>query len=196
MAQTNRSFSSFSFFSFSAHSVLALVLAVALGLGAVACLENVPQQDVKFNKGRLNMAIHQDWVLKRDGGKEAFYQHSKIPGLKLSFKDQTRDYGTPMTTAAVRSAIGTELNMNNGGVVEARLGYGGCAVLTYPRTVKERGREVFTQNWVVAHPLGYSAVSRVAITLTVPDDVRGTAEIESIVALLDKQVGDAKMPEA
>ena len=61
---------------------------------------------------------------------------------------------------------------------------------------KDGRKKAFTQNWVVAHPLGYGAVARVAITLKVPDGEQGTPEFQALVEALDKQVGDAKMPEA
>jgi hypothetical protein len=170
----------------------ALALALTLALG---CGSKEPEQAISFNDGILNMAISEQWVLQRDSGKKAYWLHGAASDAKLSFEDQTRDYGTPMSVQGVRSAIGSELNLRYGGV-NARLGYGGTAVLSYKRTTKEGSKKMFTQNWVVAHPYGYGAVARVAITLKVPDGQQGTPEFQAIVDSLDKQVGDAKMPEA
>jgi hypothetical protein len=55
---------------------------------------------------------------------------------------------------------------------------------------------VYTQNWVVAHPYGYGAIARVAITLQAPDGHQSTPEFQALVDLLEQQVGDAQMPEA
>ena len=165
-------------------------------LGAtLGCDSAPPSKSIQFANGMLQMSISEDWVLQRDAGKQAFYKHGLMSNAKLTFENQTFDFGTPMTLQAVRSVIGTELNRRYGGV-NARLGYGGCAVLSYEHKEKEGGRSVYTQNWVVAHPLGYGAVSRVAITLTVPDGQQATQEFQLIVDTLDKQVGDAEMPEA
>jgi hypothetical protein len=178
--------------AFSCLLSLALALTFSLALG---CSSKEPEQPVSFNDGILNMAISDQWVLQRDGGKKAYWRHGLASDIKLSFEDQTRDYGAPMSVQGVRSAIGSELNLRYGGV-DARLGFGGNAVLTYKRTTKEGSKKMFTQNWVVAHPYGYGAVARVAITLKVPDGQQGTPEFQAIVDSLDRQVGDAKMPEA
>ncbi len=162
---------------------------------ALGCSKPEPVQSVYFNDGILNMSISDKWVLQRDAGKKAYYRYGDSDHIRLSFEDQTMDFGTPMSVQAVRGSIGSELNMRYGGVT-ARLGYGGTAVLSYKRKAKEGSKKAFTQNWVVAHPYGYGAVARVAITLKVPDGEQGTAEFQALVAALDKQVGDAKMPEA
>ena len=162
---------------------------------ALGCSNEVPGQDVSFSHGRLNMKLAPEWVLVKDAGKKAYWRHGVSDDIKLSFEDQTQDYGTPMSVQAVRGAIGTELNMAHGGV-DARLGLGGTAVLSYKKKVKEGSRKVYTQNWVVAAPYGYGAVARIAITLKVPDGQQGTPQFQQIVDLLDKQVGDAKIPPA
>jgi len=172
-----------------------LALVVSLLILALGCSKEEPGQLVIFHDGILNMKLSPDWVLVKDGGKKAYWRHGASGDIKLSFEDQTRDYGTPMTVQGVRGAIGSELNMKHGGV-DARIGLGGTAVLSYKKKVKEGRNQVFTQNWVVAAPYGYGAVARVAITLEVPDGAQGSPEFQSIVDLLDKQVGDAKMPEA
>jgi hypothetical protein len=80
------------------------------------------------------------------------------------------------------------------GNVDARLSYGGNALLTYPRLVEEGDGPVYTRNWVVAKPFGYSGVARVAITLRVPEGQQTTPEIQALMDELDKQVGDAVIP--
>jgi hypothetical protein len=171
------------------------LLALALALFALACQKEEPGQPVSFNEGILNMEISNQWVLVKDAGKKAHWRHGSSENIKLSFEDQTRDYGTPMSVQGVRGAIGSELNLQHGGV-SARLGYGGSAVLSYKKKVTEGSKQMFTQNWVVAHPYGYGAVARVAITLKVPDGEQMKPEFQALVDTLDKQVGDAKMPEA
>ncbi len=173
-----------------------LILALGAILIAAACSKPEPVQSVVFNNGRLNMAISDQWVLQRDGGKKAFWRHGVAENVKLSFEDQTADYGTPMTVMGVRSAVGTELNRLHGGIVSGRLGYGGAAILTYEKKVKEGSKDVFSKNWVVAGPLGWGAVARVAITLKAPHGQQSTPELQALIESLDKQVGDAKLPEA
>lgn len=175
--------------------VLSLLSLLLFAFAALGCSKPEPVQPVSFNN-RLNMSISDKWVLQRDGGKKAYYRYGESDQVKLSFEDQTRDYGTPMTVQGVRSAIGSELNLRNGGGVQARLGLGGTAVLSYEQQVKEGRKKTFTRNWVVAHPFGYGAVARVAITLKVPDGEQGTPEFLALADSIDKQVGDAKMPDA
>ena len=161
----------------------------------LACGGQEPVQAVRFSDGILNISISDKWVLQRDAGKRAYYTYGAHENVKLSFEDQTEDMGAPMTVQGVRGVIGSELNMRYGGV-NARLGFGGSAVLSYKRKFKEGGEKVFTQNWVVAHPYGYGAIARVAITLKVPDGEQSTPEFQTLVEALDRQVGDAQMPEA
>lgn len=173
--------------------VLAAGLALVFGLLASACSKPEPVQSVSLNE-RLYMHISQRWVLQREGKNKLYYRLGDKQGIKLSFVDQTQDYGTPMSVQGVRSAIGSELNLQYGGV-NARLSYGGNAVLDYSRSVKEGRKKLHTRNWVVARPYGYGAISRIAITLKIPDGEQDTPEIKAMMEQLDKQVGDATMPE-
>ena len=178
-------------------SLFALTLGCAVGLGGLSflgCGKSEPVQAVNFHEGRLSMGIAPAWVLQRDSGAKAFYRFGDANGVRLSFEDQTRDWGTPMTVASVRSAIGSELNLAYGGV-NARLSYSGNAILSYARKAKEGRKQVLTHNWVVARPVGYGAIARVAITLKVPAEQEHSPEILALVESLDKQVGDAVMPE-
>ncbi len=179
----------------SANRLFSVFSIVLLALSAVACDSTPPGQPINFANGILNMQISPDWVLQRDTGERAFYKHAQMEDVKLSFENETADFGAPMTVGAVRGVIGSELNLRYGGV-DARLGYGGCAVLTYPRKLTEGRKQLYTKNWVVAHPYGYGAIARVAITLQVPDGHQATPEFQSLVEMLDRQVGDAQMPEA
>ena len=172
-----------------------MTLAFSMFVFALACSKLEPVQTVQFNKGRLTMAISDQWVLQKDSGKKALWRHGTAQNIKLSFEDQTFDLGMPMTVKSVRGAIGSELNLRHGGV-NARIGMGGTAVLSYEKKVKDGSKEVFTQNWVVAAPIGYSAVARVAITVKVPDGEQFKPEFQALIDSLDKQVGDAKIPQA
>jgi opacity protein-like surface antigen len=175
---------------------LALGLALAaIGALALACSKPEPVQPVSFHNGRLSIGISPDWVLQRDAGDSAFYRLGNANNVRLAFVDQTQDYGMPMTVVGVRSAIGSELNLAYGGVT-AKLSYSGNAVLSYSREVEEGRKKIHTHNWVVARPLGYSAIARVAITLKVPSGSEYSPEILALVESLDRQVGDATMPEA
>jgi hypothetical protein len=107
-------------------AILTTLFAVAISVG---CDSAPPAQPLNFANGILNMSISQDWVLQRDAGKRAYFKHNMIDGVKLSFENQTADFGAPMSVGAVRGAIGSELNLRYGGV-EAKLGYGGCAILS------------------------------------------------------------------
>ena len=175
---------------------------VALGVAsfflyaALGCSKPEPVQPIDFHRGRLSMAISDKWVLQRDAGKKAYYRHGVSEHIKLSFEDQTSNLGVPMTLQGIRGAIGSELNLRYGGGVTARIGYGGTAILSYEREAKEGRKKAFTRNWVVAHPLGYGAVARVAITLKVPDGEQGSPEFLALAESLDQQVGDATMPDA
>jgi hypothetical protein len=175
-------------------TVLTLGL-VACGALALACSKPEPVQPVSFHNGRLSLGISPEWVLQRDAGDSAFYRLGDADGVRLVFQDQTRDYGAPMTVMAVRSSIGSELNLAYGGV-DAKLSYSGNAVLCYSRDVDEGRKKIYTRNWVVARPLGYSAVARVAITLKVPSGSEHDPRILALVDSLDRQIGDATMPEA
>ena len=115
------------------------LLVCALGLGGVSalgCGKPEPVQPVNFHDGRLSMGIAPAWVLQRDSGTKTFYQLAGAKGVRLSFEDQTQDWGTPLTLAAVRSAIGSELNLAYGGVT-ARLSYSGNALLSYARRSRD-----------------------------------------------------------
>jgi hypothetical protein len=180
----------------SRRSARALVLSLAaIGAFALGCSKPEPVQPVSFRDGRLNIGISPEWVLQRDAGDTAFFRLGNADGVRLVFEDQTRDYGAPMNLPAVRSAIGSELNLAYGGV-NARLSYAGNAVLSYARDIEEGRKKIHTHNWVVARPFGYSAIARVAITLKVPSGSEHSPEILALVESLDKQVGDATMPEA
>ena len=180
----------------NARYLTATLIIASFALGAsLGCGQKEPEQAVHFNKGILNMSISEQWLLQRDSGKKAYYKHGTSPNTKLTFEDQTRDFGMPMNVQGVRSAIGSELNLRYGGV-NARLGYGGNAVLSYQHSMKEGSKKMYTQNWVVAHPYGYGAIARVTITLKVPEGQQATPEFKALVETIDNQVGDAKMPEA
>ena len=168
-------------------------VAILVGLG---CGDSEPRQQISFHDGRLNIGISEAWVLTRDSGKKAFYRYGDSKDVKLSFEDQTRDYGAPLTLVGVRAAIGKEVNRANRGGADARLSYAGNAVISYDLLVKEGRKKFHTKNWIVAKPLGYSAVTRVWITLRVPAGQENTPEFQELAATLDKQVGDAKIPEA
>jgi hypothetical protein len=158
----------------------------------VACGGSGPVQTVNF-KDRLNIELSQQWVPAKASGKRAAYTLGESRAVMLSFEDQTRDWGTPMSVQGVRSAVGSELN-SAFGHVDARLSFGGNAVLTYPRSMKHGREPVYTHNWVVAKPFGYGAVARVAITLRVPEGQQNDPKILELMEELDKQVGDAEMP--
>ena len=141
------------------------------------------------------MELSDKWVLARSSDKQALYKHPELGNVRLTIENQTRDYGTPMTVAAVKSAVGTELNMAYGGVV-TRISLSGNALIHYARDLEEGGKNLHTQNWVVARPHGYGGIARVAITLKVPDQAKADPAVASLIQSLDKQVGDAKLPEA
>ena len=171
--------------------LLPTVLSLAV-IGVAACTAPEPTQPVDFRRGLLNIDISDQWVPERAKDKQMTFAHPALADVRLSFVDQTRDYGTPMTTAGVRGAIGSELNLRYGGV-NARLSLGGNALLHYARDEGAGNEKVHTQNWVLARPLGHSAIARVAITLKVPQGNRTSLEIQKLIESLDKQIGDAKM---
>lgn len=160
----------------------------------VACGSSEPVQSISFNQ-RLNMDISQQWVPAKSQDKKASYKLGEAKGIELLFEDQTRDYGSPMTVQSVRSVIGTELNLRHGGV-DARVSMGGNALLAYPLSTSHGREKVYTHNWVVAKPIGYSGVVRVNITLRVPEGQQSSPEIQAMIETLDKQVGDAVVPQA
>ena len=120
----------------SLFALLGCALGLA-GVSALGCGKPEPVQPVNFHDGRLSMGIAPAWVLQRDSGAKAFYQLADAKGVRLSFEDQTQDWGTPLTLAAVRSAIGSELNLAYGGVT-ARLSYSGTALLSYARSKEQK----------------------------------------------------------
>jgi hypothetical protein len=170
-------------------------LALSLVLPALGCAEKEPERAIDFSNGTLHMVLSERWVLQHDAGRKAFYKLGGEDDVKLSFEDETEDFGQPLTVPAVKGMIGSELNLRYGSV-NARLGLGGSAVLSYAHTQEDGNSKFYTQSWVVAKPFGHSAVARVAITLRVPEGRQNTPEFQALVETLDRQVGDARMREA
>ena len=180
--------------SLMSNAVLGAYVLGAL-LVTVGCKPAEPTQQISFNEGRMDVAISEKWVLQRSSGDKMYFKHSENENMRLAIQDQTRDLGQPMTVAAVKGSIGSELNMRFGGVT-ARLSYGGNALLDYGQAVKEGRNKLYTHNWVVARPYGYGAIARVAITLKVPHDAKNDPAVLAVKKSLDKHIGDATMPEA
>lgn len=174
------------------HPLARVAVALVALAALVACAADEPVQSVNF-KDRLNIDISQQWVSVKESKKKASYKLEELKEVRLEFVDQTADFGTPMTVQGVRAAVGTELNQAFGGV-DAKLSYGGNAVITYNRSTKYGSKKVYTHNWVVAKPFGYGAIARVAITLRVPEGQQDDPAIQELVSQLDEHVGDAVMP--
>jgi len=170
-----------------------ILVGLSLAVATTACGPSEPIQPIAFNN-RLSMNLSQKWVFQRKSGKKAFYSHGDSKGVRLSFEDQSREYGVPMTVQSVRGAIGTELNLAHGGVT-SRTTLSHTALIDYSGSTKEGRKRVYTRNWVVARPLGATAVARVAVTLRMPDGEQNSTEMQALMEQLDKQLGDAKMPE-
>jgi hypothetical protein len=154
-----------------------------------ACDAEPPAQPVSFNEGLLHIKLADTWVKMQDQGTSMKFRLPGSEGITLSFEDKSSSFGMPLTTPAVKSMIGSELNRAFG-QVKARLTLKGSALLTYPREKREGREQVYTHNWVLAKPYGSGIIMRVDITLRVPVSQKDALEIRELIAVLDKQVGN------
>jgi hypothetical protein len=169
----------------------AFLLLVSLLLAG--CSSEPPSQNISFKQGLLDMRIAESWVKTKDKERWMEFRLPDTEGIRLSFRDKSWDFGQPATTNAVKSMIGSQLNGRYGGV-KARLTLKGNALLTYSREKKDGLEKVYTHNWVLAKPYGMSLVNQVDITLKMPVSQKDAPEIQEVIALLDKQIGDGVLP--
>ena len=130
--------------------------------------------------------------MMQDQGTSMKFRLPGSDGITLSFEDKSSDFGMPLTTPAVKSMIGSQLN-GQFGRVTARLTLKGSALLTYPREKLEDREKVYTHNWVLAKPYGRGIIMRVDITLRMPVSQKDAPQVHELIAVLDKQVGDGVM---
>ena len=176
-----------------------IVLSLLL-IGLFGCKAKEPTQSVNFDGGMLTMVISQSWKPawpEEDEETDAslFYEHAQHRDVRLSFENQFDEFGSPLQVPAVKSIIGKELNGRFGGVI-ARVSLGGNAMLKYPREIERDEEAYYTENWVLARPHGWGNIARVAVTLEVPAAQRQKPDIQELIATLDRQLGDAKLPES
>ena len=174
-------------------SPLLLLLALPLLPVIVAgCSAEPPSQLVRFNEGLLHMKLDDTWVRMQDLGTSMKFGLPGSDDITLSFEDKSSNFGMPLTVPAVKSMIGSDLNRQYG-QVKARLTLKGSALLTYPREKREGRDEVYTHNWVLAKPYGTGIIMRVDITLRTPVSQKDAPQVQELIAVLDKQVGDGAL---
>jgi hypothetical protein len=171
---------------------LLLLLLLVLPPVIAGCGGEPPSQPVSFNEGLLHMKVADTWVRMQDQGTSMKFRLPGPDGITLSFEDKSFDFGMPITTPVVKGMIGSELNEQFGGVT-ARLTLKGNALLSYPRQKQEGREQVYTQNWVLAKPYGTGIIMRVDITLRMPVSQKDTPQVQDLIAVLDKQVGDGAL---
>lgn len=155
-----------------------------------------PTQRVQLGPQLLDMAISDQWEIEDGTDASRIYRHSQLHDLRLSFSAETQDMGQPLQVRHVKSLIGKEINRRYGGA-SAHLTFGGNAMIKYARTEQDSdGESVRLQEWILGKPFGHSAVARISISLRIPASLEANPELAELVDRLDKQVGDATIPQS
>ena len=170
----------------------------SLLLCAVACggRDDVPTQAVQFGRGMLDMSIGDVWQLESASDEARVYVHRDYEELRLELEGITEEFGHPLRVSDVKSIIGKELNRAYGGV-STRVSLGGNAMIKYHRDlIDEYDDAIRTEDWVLAKPTGQGDITRIEISLRMPEALRANPKIEALIEQLDLQAGDARIPRA
>ncbi len=168
----------------------------SLLLCAVACggRDDVPTQAVQFGRGMLDMSIGEVWQLESASDEARVYIHRDYEALRLELAGITEAFGHPLRVTDVKSMIGKELNRLHGNV-STRVSFGGNAMIKYHRDlVDEYDDAIHTEDWVIAKPTGQGDITRIEISLRIPEDLRTNPKIAALIEQLDRQAGDARIP--
>ena len=167
-----------------------LVLCV-LGCGAG---DERPTQAVQFGHGMLDMSIADAWQLESADEESRVYVHRDYEALRLELAGITEEFGHPLRVVDVKSLIGKELNRIHGGV-STRVSLGGNAMIKYTSDlIDEYDDAIHTEDWVLAKPTGQGDITRIEISLHIPEDLRTHPKIAALIEQLDLQAGDARIP--
>jgi len=173
-------------------------LVVLCSWAALACGggDEMPTQAVQFGRGMLDMSIGDVWQLESASDEARVYVHRDYEELRLELEGITEEFGHPLRVSDVKSIIGKELNRTYGGV-STRVSLGGNAMIKYHRDlIDEYDDAIRTEDWVLAKPTGQGDITRIEISLRMPEALRANPKIAALIEQLDRQAGDARIPRA
>ena len=180
----------------SVRAVLRTLPLVSLLAVVAACSgqDEVPTQAVQFGYGMLDMSIGDVWQLESASDEARVYVHRDYEELRLELEGITEEFGHPLRVTDVKSIIGKELNGIHGNV-STRVSLAGNAMIKYHRDViDEYDDAIHTEDWVLAKPTGQGDITRIEISLRIPEDLRTNPKIPALIEQLDRQAGDARIP--
>ena len=161
----------------------------------ISCTSESPTRKVSLSHGMLEMVISESWKLETTDSQSRVYTHVSHDDARLHISSQLEEFGSPMRVVHVKAMIGKELNLEFGGV-RTRVSLGGNAMMDYSREVLVDDAPLHAREWVLARPVGFSDIARVLISLQVPPARQSDPSILEMIEILDKQVGDARIPRA
>lgn len=174
---------------------LSFVVLLAAALGLAGCsAEEPPTRRLQWGPDLIDMAISEDWDVERDDAAERIYAHPDYDGLRLHVSGGTEEFGHPLRVTDVKSMIGREINHEFGGAI-TRMSLAGNAMIRYARErVDDYDDPLHCVEWILAKPVGHGDFARVEISLRMPPEVRARPEVQALIEVLDRRVGDAKIP--
>jgi hypothetical protein len=144
----------------------------------------------------LDMAISDRWELESSSEEGRVYFHREHDALRLRFEARIENVGQPLRVRDLKSMVGRELNYEFGGV-STRVSFGGNAMIKYTREFQdEYDDSIHSEEWVLVRPTGFDDMTRVEISLWIPESMRSSPGIPALIEELDKQLGDARIPRA
>jgi hypothetical protein len=160
-------------------------------IGALLLLACGPGSQT-FQHGPIRLSIPGEWTATEDGD-QLLLRTARAGGAELLVDTTTWDIGgMNVSAAALKGMIGSELNLEHGGV-DARLTLTGNAFLAYDRTTEDTlGRATYTRNWVVATPYSVGYVLRADFSLRVPADMNSSTDVRELIEDLDLAIGEAE----
>ena len=140
------------------------------------------------------MSISQDWEsVHAERNLMAFMNRSR-PEISLVMENKSETWdGPPIPTSAVKSIIGSDLNLEFGGVT-TRMTFNGNGFSSYPWSYVEDNEAFDTENWVLSRMTrGDQFIARVDFTLKFPAALKGDPAIADMTKQLDTAIGSAVM---
>ncbi len=178
-----------------AFTTVPFLILLALLVGACST-QSAPSKPVQMDYEMLDMLISEDWQLETAEPQNLVYTHNGLANVSLHFSSRLDEFGSPLQVAHVKSMIGKELNRQYGGV-RTRISLGGNAMVDYSRDlVDDDDVSLRAREWVVAKPVGHGDIVRVLISLQSPATAETDTSISEMIEVLDKQIGDARIPRA
>ena len=164
-------------------------------LGPSACGESSgPVQQLHWLEGLLHVSISQDWEGVHAERDLMAFMNRSLPEISLVMENKSETWdGPPIPTSAVKSIIGSDLNLEFGGVT-ARMTFNGNGFSSYPWSYVEDNEAFDTENWVLSRMTrGDQFIARVDFTLKFPAALKGDPAIADMTKQLDTAIGSAVM---